>query len=172
MVEATSDRFGITVREPFEGQIDIEMVSRGGEEIPDHFEEKRRWTYSVWSPGDSSPATGETVREVVVDPDLTLAIAAGERRLWMHARSSGMVIPIPITNFYNELMLTKQIRDPAVALRSQLLFESHRAYTDGDLKAAFVAYNAVKRRVDVRPASEPSRRRGVAAILHNLFGRP
>lgn len=169
MVEATADRFVITVREPFEGQIDIEIVSRAGGEIPDHFEEKRRWTYSSWAPGMPSPATGDSVRSVVVDSARTLAIAAGERRLWVHDRSTGMVIPIPVTNFYNELMLTRQIRDPAIALRSQLLFESHRDYTDRDLKAAFLAYNAVKRRVDVEPAPEVPRKVGLPAVLHNLF---
>ncbi len=169
MVEATTDIFGITVREPFEGQIDVEIVSRAGGEIPDHFEEKRRWTYSSWTPGSASPYTGEVVREVAVDRARTLAIAAGERRVWVHDRTTGMVIPIPVTNFYNELMLKQQIRDPEVALRSQNLFESHRSYTDGDLSAAFVAYNAVKRRVDVEAAPGPARSTGLPGFLHNLF---
>ena len=30
MVEATTDQFGVTVRAPLEGQIDVEIVSRGG----------------------------------------------------------------------------------------------------------------------------------------------
>ncbi len=169
MVEATADRFGVTVREPFEGQIDVEIVSRGGGEIPDHFEEKRRWTYSSWAPGSASPATGEVVREVAVDSARTMAIAAGERRLWLHDRTTGMVLPIPVTNFYNELMLIQRIRDPAIALRSQLLFESHRSYADADLKAAFIAYNAVKRRVDVEPAPDVPHRGGLAGFVHNLI---
>ena len=169
MVEATAESYGITVREPFEGQIDVEIVSRAGGEVPDHFEEKRRWTYSDWSPGSASPGTGEPVREVGVDAARTLAIAAGERRLWIHDRASGMVLPIPVTNFYNELMLTKQIRDPAIALRSQLLFESHRSHTDAELRAAFVAYNAVRRRVDVDPAPQAPRRAGLSALVHTLF---
>lgn len=169
MVEATADTFVITVREPFEGQIDVEIVSRSGGEVPDHFEEKRRWTYSRWAPGAPSPCTGEPVREVAVDAARTLVIAAGERRLWLHDRATGMVIPIPVTNFYNELMLTKQIRDPAIALRSRILFDSHRSYTDGDLRAAFIAYNAVRRRVEVEPAPETPRRAGLSGLLHNLF---
>jgi len=169
MVEATTDQFGVTVRAPFEGQIDVEIVSRGGGEIPDHFEEKRRWTYSSWAPGSPSPATGEIVREVAVDSARTMAIAAGERRLWLHDRTTGMVFPIPVTNFYNELMLVRQIRDPAIALRSQLLFESHRSYADADLKAAFIAYNAVKRRVDVEPAPDVPRRRGFAGLVRHII---
>jgi hypothetical protein len=171
MVEATGDRFVITVREPFEAQVDVEIVSSTGGEVPDHFEERRRWTYSSWVPGAPSPATGAEVREVAVDPSLTLAIAAVERRLWVHERTTGMVHPIPVTNFYNELMLTMRIRDPAVALRSQLLFDTHRTYSDAHLKAAFIAYNAVKRRVDVAPATAAVRSTGLGAMLHTLFGK-
>jgi hypothetical protein len=76
---------------------------------------------------------------------------------------------LPVTNFYNELMLTKQIRDPAVALRSQGLFDSHRSYSDGDLRAAFVAYNAVKRRVDIEAVPEVPRKGGLADVLHSIF---
>lgn len=169
IVEATTDTFVITVREPFEGQIDVEIVSRSGGEVPDHFEEKRRWTYSCWAPGAASPATGEAVREVAVDAARTLVIAAGEGRLWLHDRATGMVIPIPVTNFYNELMLTKRIRDPAIALRSRLLFESHRSYTDGDLKAAFIAYNAVRHRVDVEPTPETPRGTGLSSLMRKFF---
>jgi hypothetical protein len=109
------------------------------------------------------------VREVAVDPARTMAIAAGERRLWLHDRTTGMVFPIPVTNFYNELMLVKQIRDPAIALRSQLLFESHRSYADADLKAAFIAYNAVRRRVDVEPAPDVPRRGGLAGLVRHII---
>jgi hypothetical protein len=80
-----------------------------------------------------------------------------------------MVFPIPVTNFYNELMLVKQIRDPAIALRSQLLFESHRSYADADLKAAFIAYNAVRRRVDVEPAPDVPRRGGLAGLVRHII---
>lgn len=170
VVETTAESFGITVREPYEGQADVEIVSRAGGEIPDHFEEKRRWTYSTWAPGLPSPSTGEGLREIAVDPSRTLAIASDERRLWIHDRTTGMVIPIPVTNFYNELMLTRQIRDPAIALRSQLLFESHRSYSDADLRGAFIAYNAVKRRVDVEPDRPGPPRTGFRGLLGTLFG--
>ena len=40
MVETTRDAFTITVREEVAAQINVEIVSRRGEEIPDHFEEK------------------------------------------------------------------------------------------------------------------------------------
>jgi hypothetical protein len=158
VVEGTRDRYTVTVREYAGEQLDVELVSMHGEAIPDHFEEKRRWTYSTWAPGNPSPATGATPREVVIDEKCVLALAAGEKRIWVHDRESGMNLPIPITNFHNELMLHKRIRDPRVALRSDKFFDELDRYSDGDLRAGFVAYNTVRHRVhlvEVPPAARP-----------------
>ncbi len=43
-VISTHASFTVTVREYTGGQIDVEIVSGSGEEVPDHFEEKNRWT--------------------------------------------------------------------------------------------------------------------------------
>lgn len=157
IVETTHDRFTVTVREETAGQLDVEIVSLHGQPIPDHFEEKRRWTYSTWRPGENSPATGLPVRQVSVDRERTLVIAPQEKRLWIHDKGNGMNLPIPITNFHNELMLQKRIRDPKIALRSDRFFEDHALYPDADLRTAFVAYNAVRHRVTLEepPASVP-----------------
>lgn len=161
IVETTKDRYTITVRELTGNQIDAEIVSAHDEEIPDHFEEKRRWTYSMWKPGSPSPATGAPVREVPIDERSVFVIAAGEKRLWVYDGATGMNHPIPVTNYHNELMLHKQIRDPAIALRSGLLFDRLSSYSDADLRAAFVSYNATRRRVDVQQAPTPAPSRGM-----------
>lgn len=170
MVESTRDAFSITVREEMEAQINVEIVSRGGEEIPDHFEEKRRWTYSTWEPGLPSPATGTPVRQVALDAVLTLALSPAEERIWVHDADSGIVHLIPITNFYNELMRIRQIRDPALALHSRLFWERFGTHTDGELSAAFSAYNRLKHRVDLRPAAPAPPLQGFAATVKHLFG--
>ncbi len=169
VVETTRDPFTVTVREYAGDQIDVEIVSAHGEEIPDHFEEKRRWTYSSWNPGDPSPATGAPVREVAVDVSCTLAIAATEKRIWIHDRATGIVHLLPITNFYNALMLHRRIRDPKVALRSALLFENLRSYTDADLRAAFVAYNAFRHRVSVATPTEDAHLSGLWSVVKSIF---
>ena len=151
MVDTTQDAYSVTVRECEADQIDVEIVSSREEELPDHFEEKRRWTYSTWSPGEPSPCSGEAVREVRVDDAVTLALAPEERRLWIHDRSTGMVHPLPVTNYYNELMIRRGVRDPGIALKSRLLFENQAAYADEELRDAFVTYNAIRHRVEVRP---------------------
>ena len=170
MVETTRDAFSITVREEMADQINVEIVSRGGEEIPDHFEEKRRWSYSTWEPGLPSPATGTPVRQVALDDVLTLALSAAEERIWVYDAASGIVHLIPITNFYNELMRVRKVRDPAVALRSRLFWEQFGTHSDAELRAAFSAYNRLKHRVDIRPAPPASPPQGFAAAVKHLLG--
>jgi hypothetical protein len=160
VVETTRGVFSISVREFVEEQMNVEIVSTQGTEIPDHFEEKRRWTYSTWSPQTPSPATGEFPREVHVSETLLLAIFARERRLLLHDTSTGINHLIPVTHFHNELMLCKSIRDPRLALNPNRLFENLPDYGDGDLRTAFIAYNNVKHRVSIPeplPFQEPGR---------------
>jgi len=169
VVETTKDYYTITVRECAGDQIDVEIVSAHDEEIPDHFEEKRRWTYAEWKPGARSPATGAAVREVAIDGRTVLAIAEAEKRLWLHDGATGMNHPIPVTNFHNELMLQKQIRDPGRALAPGLLFDELSTTTDADLRAAFVAYNIARKRVDVQPAAAAAPERGLLRWLRALL---
>jgi hypothetical protein len=89
------------------------------------------------------------VREILIEEGITLAVAPAEKRLWLHDRTSGIVHVIPVTNFYNELMLHLHIRDPKIALQSSSLFYDPGRYADGDLRSAFIVYNATRHRVDV-----------------------
>ncbi len=171
IVETTLNTFTITVREFIGNQIDVEIVSSRGEEIPDHFEEKRRWTYSTWKPGLPSPATQTPVREVRINDTLVLAIARQEKRLWLYDAATMMNHLIPITNYYNELMLHKSIRDPKIALKSGLLFDELEKYSDVDLRGAFVAYNRVRKKVDVRVEETVAEEKGLKMFLRRLIGK-
>ena len=171
MVETTQGAFTVSVREEAENQINVEIVSAGGRGIPDHYEEKRRWTYSWWSPGEVSPATGGTVREVSIGDGVTLALAPVERRIWIHERSGGIVRLIPITNYYSELMVRRGIRDPRTALVPSLLWKDLKSYSDEDLSRAFVAYNALRQHVPLHADSPPVRRSGIPLFIRQLFKR-
>lgn len=171
VVETTQDEYSITVREYVGRQIDVEIVSRRQEEIPDHFEEKRRWTYSLWEPGHQSPASGSSVREIHIDDKKTLAIARGEKRLWIHDGISGMVYLIPITNFYNELMLHKSIRDPKIALQSSRFFGELDNYSDVDLRSAFYAYNKLRPKVTLSHLPVQQESTGWKKKLLRLIGQ-
>lgn len=171
VVETTRDAYTISVREEAWGQVNVEIVSGSGRGIPDHFEEKRRWTYSWWTPGEVSPATGAAVREVRIDDAVTLAFAEAEKRIWVHERSSGIVRLIPITNYYGELMAAKGIRDPRIALAPPLFWTKLHSFSDGELHAAFIAYNAYRQRVPVRSGAPPARRPGIPLFIRQLFRR-
>jgi hypothetical protein len=170
-VETTRDAFTISVREEAGNQINVEIVSSSGTVIPDHYEEKRRWTYSWWSPGDPSPATGAPVREILIGAEVTLAFAPSEKRIWVHERSGGIVRLIPITNYYNELMIRRGVRDPRIALVPSLLWKDLKAYSDEELLRAFVAYNALRQRVPLHVDSPPLRRSGIPLFIRQLFKR-
>jgi hypothetical protein len=171
IVETTRDAFSVTVREVVGDQIDVEIVSSRGEEVPDHFEEKRRWTYSTWAPGSPSPATGERAREVRVSETLVLGILSSEQRLLLHDSSTGMIHLIPITSFYNELMLHKNIRDPKTALNAKLLFQNPQSYSDENLRSSFISYNNLKRRVSIVETPPAPRSTGIVTYLKMLFGK-
>lgn len=172
VVETDDDIFTITVRECIGNQIDIEIISRRGEEVPDSLRARRSWTYSTWKPGLVSPASQEPVREVRINETLTLAIAPAEKRLWLHDAALHMNHLIPITTFYNEVMLHKQIRDPKIALNSSLLYEQLDRYTDADLRSAFIAYNRVRPKVLLASEEPPPKRGGVKhALLKLIRGR-
>ncbi len=170
-VETTQDTYTITVRERVDDQVDVEIVSSHGGEIPDHFEEKRRWTYSTWKPGMRSPATDTPVREVKITATLVLAVARHDRRIWLHDAATGMNHLIPITTFYNELMRRKGIRDPRVALNADLFFTELEKYTDAEVHDAFVAYNRVRKKVDLVPEEPPPAQRGWKALFRKVFKR-
>ncbi len=171
VVEATSGSYVVTVREHAGGQINVEIVSGAEGVVPDHFEEKSRWTYSTWLPGLPSPATGGEVREVALDSILTLAIAPMERRIWLYDRESGIILLLPVTTFHNELMLFKGIRDPQVALDIGKFFAGQAVYSDADLRETFNRYNALKLRVKLQEAPPAPSAGGLFQAVKRLFGK-
>lgn len=154
VIETNFGPISITVRENYTDQIDVEVVSHRGEDVPDEFEESRRWTYSTWSPGNVCPQCGKALREVPMHSDagknFVLAICSNNNRIWVFDTETQVNHLIPVTNFYNELMLHKNIRDPKVALDSKLLFTNLIKYTDAELTYAFLTYNKLKTRVEVK----------------------
>lgn len=162
-VEFSVGMVSVSLREIREDQISVEIVSHGSDEIPPNLEERRRWTYSSWTPGDVCPQCSRALREVPMHstgPDaecVVLGICPHDRRLWVYESSTGVNRLIPVTNFYNELMLHKNIRDPGLALESRRLFTDLPAYSDSDLTYAFLTYNKIKTKVHVAGTIEADR---------------
>jgi hypothetical protein len=82
--------------------------------------------------------------------------------------------PVPVTNYYNELMLLKQIRDPEIALSSRKLFERLDEYSDTDLANAFLAYNRLRTKIAPgvsAPSGSGGGRRIGTTLKKIFFGR-
>jgi hypothetical protein len=174
-IETNVGTISVTFREPVDGQFSLEIVSHRSERVPEQFEESRRWTYATWNPGDPCPQCGAPLRETPMRAGesgrLVLAVCAADRRLWVHDEATRVNRLIPVTNFYNEIMLHKNIRDPKIALDSRRFFADLGSYSDADLALAFRTYNALKTKVHVDGAVEPEARErtGVLHKLKNLF---
>lgn len=153
VVEAREGSVSISFRERLGNQLEFEIVKLQGEGVPGQLEEKRRWTYSTWLPSQPCPACGGSVREVsmitAAGRRILLAICAHDKRLWVYGEASGVNHPIPVTNFYNELMLQKNVRDPGVALNSKRLFTDLGSFADVEILRAFASYNKVRTKVEL-----------------------
>jgi hypothetical protein len=151
IVETTSALLSVTLRERLENQLEFEIQSIQGEFDPAQFQETRRWTYSSWLPGVACPSCRRTVREIPMSSGrgqlYVLVACIHDERIWVHDQQSGVNHLIPVSNFYNELMLHKNIRDPNVALNAKNLFRDLGKYSDADLKHAFRTYNRVRSKI-------------------------
>ena len=149
-----------------EGKIEISINEEIDDKIefdisPKEFEllcrntEINRWNYSQWLPGQKSPKEKTNVREITIVPGkYILAISTEEKRIWVHEFGSGINYLIPLSNFYNQLMLQKNIRDPKIALKPKLFFEQGTGgvsdYTDIDLRNTFITYNKYLRKLEIK----------------------
>jgi hypothetical protein len=153
LIETNFGPISITLREVLGNQISVEIVSHRMEQVPTDFEETRRWTYSTWKPNEPCPQCLTKVREVSMHTNegkqLVLAVCAYDKRLWIYEQDTEINHLIPVTNFYNELMLHKNIRDPKIALDSKRLFTELEKYSDADLTYGFLTYNKLRTKVRV-----------------------
>lgn len=152
VIEATEGTISIMAREEAGGQMELEIVPLKGDSVPEEITETSRWTYSTWSPGKSCPCCTGKLREVPIGTstaEAVLAICPTDHRLWVYDGATEVNHLIPITNFYNELMLHKNVRDPNIAFDSKRLFADLSRYSDADLRHAFLTYNKLKTKVHI-----------------------
>ena len=152
VVEGEQEVVTISVREPQAGQLEFELSRRPETVGNAGRREKRSWTYSNWMPGNPCPACAANVREVRfgVGQLVVLALCIRDQRIWVFSDQSGASLPIPVTSFYNELMLQKKIHDPAVALDSRRLFSELHSFGDAELVNAFTTYNRLRKRISLQ----------------------
>jgi hypothetical protein len=176
-IETNFGTISITIREMMDNQVSVEIVSHRSEEVPAEFEEARRWTYSTWKPGEVCPQCCSSVREVSMhtvtgkQEYFVLAVCGKDKRLWVYDETTQVNHLIPMTNFYNELMLHKNIRDPKIALDAKRLFTELSLFSDRDLVYAFLTYNKLKMKVHLagNVETEMKENTGVFRKLKEVF---
>ena len=175
-IEGEEATISILTREEAGGQIEIEIVPLRGDVIPEMITERKRWTYSTWSPGNSCPCCSGSLREVRIGipvPQAVLAICQTDHRVWVYDAVTEVNHLIPITNFYNELMLHKKIRNPETALRPDHLFSHLHDFRDDELVHAFLVYNKIRKKVQSDLIAPPPVAKGkrlsrfIQKILHH-----
>jgi hypothetical protein len=161
---AGSTTMVVTVRQLRGEQVEFELAGPEPASSIAEFERLPRWRLSAWASSFSCPECGRKPREVAMQTEsgrrLVLALCAEDHRLWVFDQHSGMNLPLPLTRFYNELMLQLRIQDPRVVLHPERFFVDLAMYSDPSLIKAFEAYNRIRGRIDLdRPIVLPAEAR-------------
>jgi len=138
--------YNISIQEELDDEIeiDISVVAKNSDNPLNLIS----LNYSEWNPGNKAPGDNSFVREVVFLPGkYIIAIAPVHKKIWVHDIENKINYLIPLSNYYNHLMLVKKIRDPKIALKPNLFFSNLESYEDSDLVSAFLLYNKYFRRI-------------------------
>jgi hypothetical protein len=171
VIETSIGNIACTIREEIAEQIDIEIMNLNRDEVLSEFEEARRWTYSMWKANDVCPQCLKSPRAISFNEQtnkrILLAICVHDKRLWIYDEQTQHKKLIPVTNFYNELMFLKNIRDGKIAFDSKRLFTELHSFSDEDLLQAFFRYNKIHKKVDVAGMEVKERKKD--SFLKNFF---
>jgi hypothetical protein len=162
----------ITIHEEADEEVEFDISPRGGE-LPANFTLVNKWNYSEWIPGNNDPKDNSSVREIVIIPGkFLLAVAPAGKKIWLHDYKTGVNHLIPISNFYNELMRTKNIRDVKTVLNPNSFFDMLDSYSDREIISAFVSYNKYMKKFDINfTTSETIHHRKKRKSLFQIFKR-
>jgi hypothetical protein len=148
----------IVINEAIDETIEIEIDIK--DNIPEDFRES---IYPYWTPGDKAPGDDSQVREISIkEGEFLLAIAPAQRKLWLYEYETGIIHFISPGAFYNNLCILKNIRDPGVVFKPELLFENLANYRDNELISAFYLYNKNQKRfrIEIPVNKEPEKKTG------------
>lgn len=112
-------------------------------------------SYSKWKPGMNSPETGSRVNEYLIeDNSYMLAICPESKKIWLHEYDSEVNYLIPVSNFFNELMRVKKIKDENIIQTPSGLFKNLESFSDYEIKLAFLLYNKYLKRFKLNETLE------------------
>ena len=140
----------ITIHEELDGLIEVDIKGSSLEHIPDDLSQSKVWTYSNWIPGEKAPFDKSKVREIhLLNNEIVLAIAPVHKKIWVYNSKSGINHFIPVTNYYNEIMILLNNKNAETALNPGRLFTNLDEFTDKQLAQGFLVYNKYANRVEL-----------------------
>ncbi len=140
----------VIIHEEFENQIEAEIYYTNSERDVRNLTFTNKWNYSEWIPGEKAPGDNSLVREQVLVPGkYVIAIAPKHKRIWVYDYESGINYLIPVSNFYNHLMIVKGIKKSDAVLKPALLFEELDTFSSGEIISAFLLYNKYMKHIDL-----------------------
>lgn len=144
VVKTDKTTFEISINEIQDNKIEFSISP-----YPDQneiFRVEKVITLSDWIPGKKSP-DGNKVKLYSIDGmNYILAIVPAEHKIWLYEKSSGINYPIPVSNFYNELLRLKRETRNEVYKNPNKLFEDIELFTELEIILAFLLYSKYKRR--------------------------
>lgn len=147
-VELKDNHLDVLIHEEDEEKIEFD-ISYQNENV-DFNSIEDSWSYSDWIPGMNAPKNDSVVREIVIVKEkFILAIVEKHEKIWLHDIFSGINSIIPVTNYYNSLMMNKKIRDSKVLLNPKSIFKNLSNFSDEDLTLALFAYDKYFKRFDL-----------------------
>ncbi len=152
----------ILIHEEIDDEIEFDISFQYADKVPENLNEVKRWSYSEWIPGNKAPGDNSEIREIIIEPQKKiLAIAPVHKKIWLHNYKDEVNYLLPVTNYYNYLMIIKNIRDPKIILKNKLLFKELDSYSDEELMLAFISYNKYFRRfnIDYNPIKSSNQKR-------------
>jgi len=140
-------KIDVIIHEEIDDEIEFDISTNNDFNLNNEFSVSECWSYSEWIPGKKAPGDNSIVREIKVVPGkYILAIASAHKKIWLYDFETGINHLIPLSNFYNQLMMVKEIRDSKIALNPGSFFGNLDQYSDTDLISALITYNKYLRR--------------------------
>lgn len=172
MVVGKTQQISVSIREIIYDQLEIEIDGLDDKELVIDFNETKRWSFSDWSEKKVCPICTGELREIKFS-NYILVFCKTDERIWINNLETGVNHLIPITNYYNELMLLKNIRDPILVLNSKNLFNSLETFTNNELINSFIAYNRLRKKVDINNyfTTEQNQTNSFLKKFSSLFSR-
>ncbi|MCF8261274.1 MAG: hypothetical protein K9J12_10905 [Melioribacteraceae bacterium] len=133
----------VVIHELDEDQIEFQISFSDKVEVED-CEILKDWSLSDWRPTHFGFKNDERVLKVA--DEFTLSISKKFKRIWVYSNQTEVNTIIPLTNFFNELMRVKRIREPETALRPNMFFDTLEKYSDNDYRIALLSYDKYLRR--------------------------